>query len=115
LRGADRSRLPAASRHAGGEPEREAGGVQVMLGSVEVDGLEFLCCGRADAEVAARQPAGEPIHVRFAQIDLELQFLHETSPDNAFSLRAPMAQNSVREDRCDKRMTVRFSSPARQN
>ena len=60
-----------------------------MLRSVEVDGLELLCCGRADAEVAARKLTGEPIHVRFAQFDLELQFLHD---DNAFSLRAAAAE-----------------------
>jgi hypothetical protein len=36
------------------QPKRYTGGVQVMLGSVEVDGLEFLCFGRADAEVAAQ-------------------------------------------------------------
>jgi len=84
-----------------------------MLGSVEVNGIEFLRCDRADAEVAARQLAGEPFHVRLAQIDLELQFLHETSANNAFSF-PQLSRNSVRDDQCDKRMTACFSSPAGQ-
>src|SRR5262249_48436428 len=96
--------LPAGIRAA--HPKRGPRGEQVMLRSVEVDGPEFPCCRRADAEVAARKLAGEPIHVGFAQFDLELQFLHEPSPNNAFPLPA-------REDRCDKRMTGCFSSPGR--
>ena len=91
------------------QPKRDTGGVQVMPRSVEVDGPEFLCCGRADAEVADGNLASEPIHVGFAQLDLELQFLHEPSPDNAF-FPFPLA---AREDRCDKRMTACFISPAR--
>jgi len=60
-----------------------------MLRSVEVDGPAFLCCGRADAQVAGRKLAGEPIQLGFAQFDLELQFLHEPSPRQCvFSLSA---------------------------
>src|SRR5262245_58955632 len=50
----DLHRLPPAAILAA-QPERDAGGVQVMLGCIEVDGPEFLCCGRADADVAARK------------------------------------------------------------
>ena len=45
--------------------EVRAGGVQVMFRSVEVDGPEFPCCGRAYAEVAGRKLARKPIHVGF--------------------------------------------------
>src|SRR5262245_44682440 len=61
----DLHRLPPATVLAA-QPERDAGGVQATPRSVEVDGPEFLCCGRADTEVAGGNPASEPIHVGFA-------------------------------------------------
>src|SRR5262249_20406273 len=102
--------LPPAAILAA-QPERDAGGVQVMPGCVEVDGPQFLCCDRTDAEVAARKLAGEPTHVAFAQIDLELQFLHEPSPGQCF-FSFPR-HISVRENQSYKRMTAWLSSPAR--
>jgi hypothetical protein len=62
-----------------------------MLRRVEVDGPEFLCCGRTDAEVASRNLAGEPIHVGFTQLDLEFQFLHEPIPKAIRSSPFPAA------------------------
>src|SRR5262249_53423073 len=56
--------LPAAILAA--QPKRDTGGVQVMFWSIEVDGPEFPCCGRAYAEVAGRKLARKPIHVGFA-------------------------------------------------
>jgi len=90
-----------------------------MLRSVEVDGPAFLCCGRADAQVAGRKLAGEPIQLGFAKFDVELQFLHEPSPRQMrlfpVSRRGiQLHRISAREDYCDKHMTACFSAPARQ-
>jgi hypothetical protein len=80
----DFHRLLAAAILAA-QPKREAGGVQIMFRSVEVDSPEFLRPGRTAAEVAGRKPVGEPIHVGLAQFDPALQFLHEASPDKSVS------------------------------
>src|SRR5262245_36250983 len=60
----DLHRLPPAAILAA-QPKRDAGGVQAMLRSVEIDSPKFLSCDGADAEVAARRLAGKPIHVGF--------------------------------------------------
>src|SRR5215831_1455759 len=70
--------LPAAILAA--QPKRDTSGVQIMLGSIEVDGPELPCCSWADAEVAGRKLTGEAIRLGLAQFDLELQFLHEPIP-----------------------------------
>jgi hypothetical protein len=55
--------------------------------------------GRADAKVAGRKLAGEPIHLRFARFDLALRFLHEPSPEDAsYPLPKP---NSLRKGYSD--------------
>src|SRR5262249_47784296 len=104
--------LPTAILAA--QPKRDAGGVQAMLGSVEVDSPEFLCCSWADAEVGGHTLAGEPIQVGFAQFDLELQFLQEPIPRQCVfsrSRRRTAAASARATTIFDEHMTASLSSP----
>src|SRR5215468_9350573 len=86
-----------------------------MLGSVEVDSPEFLCCSWADAEVAGHTLAGEAIQVGFAQFDLELQFLHEPIPRRCVFSRSrreiAAGFGALRRLFCDEHMMASLSSP----
>jgi len=65
--------LPPAAVLAS-QPERDAGGMQIMLRRVEVHSSQLLGCGRTHRQIADRQLAAEALHIRLAQFELELQF-----------------------------------------
>ena len=65
------------------QPERDAGGMQIMLRRIEVNSSQLLGFRRTHRQIADKQLAAEALHIRLAQFDLELQFpLHRWSLDS---------------------------------
>jgi len=56
------------------QPERDTGGMQIMLRRIEVDSSQLLGCGRTHRQITDAQLATKALHTRPAQFELKFQF-----------------------------------------